>query len=244
MLDIDVKELLSYIDPSTLNYSEWCQVGMALEHEGYSWTIWDEWSRADSKRYHSGECEKKWQTFKGASSPVTGGTLIALAQENGWYPKHDNDEGYELEWDSVIGGKRDDYKIIDKSWLESQELSHTNMPPTTQIIKYLETLFDVSENVGYVVSTWEKDGKQLPNKGNYDRTAGELIEALSSCNGDIGAVFGDTNEKAGAWIRFNPLDGKGVKNDNVTEYTVFDIPQEDIQKRAYIPKMEVFSNGE
>ena len=35
---------------------------------------------------------------------------------------------------------------------------------------------------------------------------------------DIGAVFGDYNEEAGAWIRFNPLDGKGVKNDNVTEY--------------------------
>ena len=35
---------------------------------------------------------------------------------------------------------------------------------------------------------------------------------------DIGAVFGDYKEEAGAWIRFNPLDGKGVKNDNVTDY--------------------------
>ena len=35
---------------------------------------------------------------------------------------------------------------------------------------------------------------------------------------DIGAVFGDYNKDVGAWIRFNPLDGKGVKNDNVTDY--------------------------
>ena len=31
-------------------------------------------------------------------------------------------------------------------------------------------------------------------------------------------VFGDCNPEVGAWIRFNPLDGKGVKNENVTEY--------------------------
>ncbi|WP_408642876.1 hypothetical protein [Streptococcus pyogenes] len=35
---------------------------------------------------------------------------------------------------------------------------------------------------------------------------------------DIGAVLGDYKEEAGAWIRFNPLDGNGVKNDNVTDF--------------------------
>ena len=30
--------------------------------------------------------------------------------------------------------------------------------------------------------------------------------------------MGDYNPAAGAWIRFNPLDGYGIKNDNVTEY--------------------------
>ena len=34
----------------------------------------------------------------------------------------------------------------------------------------------------------------------------------------IGAVLGDYNPEAGAWIRFNPLDGNGCKNENVTEY--------------------------
>lgn len=56
------------------------------------------------------------------------------------------------------------------------------------------------------------------HKGCCDRTAGELIKRLGECNGDIGAVFGDYKEEAGAWIRFNPLDGKGVKNENVTDY--------------------------
>ena len=87
-----------------------------------------------------------------------------------------------------------------------------------EITKYLEILFDSTENVGYVTETWEKDGKHLPTSGAYDRTTGELIQALNRCNGEIANVFGDAKEEAGAWIRFKPLDGKGVKNDNVTDY--------------------------
>lgn len=55
-------------------------------------------------------------------------------------------------------------------------------------------------------------------KGCWDRTSGKLIQELNKCNGDICKVIGDYNDKAGAWIRFNPLDGKGVKNDNVSDY--------------------------
>ncbi|MDK9899819.1 hypothetical protein, partial [Klebsiella pneumoniae] len=70
------------------------------------------------------------------------------------------------------------------------------------------------------VQSWQdEDGKWKPgNKGSYDRTAGQLIEALTHCGDDIGSVLGDYNPEAGAWIRFNPMDGKGVKNDNVTEF--------------------------
>ncbi len=65
---------------------------------------------------------------------------------------------------------------------------------------------------------------------------GELIEALSKCNGDIGAVLGDYKEEAGAWIRFNPLDGKGCKNDNVTEckYALVESDSMDLEKQNAI----------
>ena len=51
-----------------------------------------------------------------------------------------------------------------------------------------------------------------------DKNLWQLIEQLNTCKGDIGAVLGDYNPEAGAWIRFNPLDGNGCKNENVTEY--------------------------
>ena len=212
---IGLDEIIEYIEPSALNYEEWCQVGMALKHEGYSCSVWESWSRRDAGRYHSGECEKKWLSFNGGShSPVTGGTIVALAKEHGWSPPRP--EGKEIGWDDVIG---DDKVIIDKNWVEGVDLSiPEEWDPVRQLITYLETLFESTENVGYVVETWEKDGKFLPTKGNYDRTAGQLIEQLAKCNGDIGSVIGDYNELAGAWIRFNPLDGAGVKDSNVTDY--------------------------
>lgn len=93
------------------------------------------------------------------------------------------------------------------------------------------------------MQSYEKDGKFIPaNKGYYDRTAGQLIESLSQCDGDIGSVLGDYNTQAGAWIRFNPLDGKGVKNENVTEYryALVESDNVDIEKQhAIICELEL-----
>lgn len=209
----DLIEILQFIDPAALSYQEWVNVGMALKAEGYGCDAWDSWSRNDS-RYHPGECAKKWAGFHGSSCPVTGGTIVQLAREQGWSPASG---GHEIGWSDEIGG--DDLTIVDKTWLEAREVQPPrSWNPAQELITYLETLFEASETVGYVTESWQKDDKYLPTKGDYSRTAGQLIEALSKCDGDIGAVLGDYKPEAGAWIRFNPLDGKGVKNENVTDY--------------------------
>ncbi len=213
---IDLLELLPYIPPAELDYQSWINVGMALKEAGYAVQDWEKWSSNDPVRYHPGECERKWESFRGAANPVTGGTIVQMAKERGWQPHGADGEGYELSWDSMIGtGER---KVVDASWLEGKEILEPSMDPVHQLIKYLETLFDPSENVGYVTESWEKDGKYMPSKGSWDRTAGELIQQLTKCNGDIGAVLGDYDPQVGAWIRFNPLDGKGCRNDNVSDY--------------------------
>ncbi|MBO5969512.1 MAG: AAA family ATPase [Clostridia bacterium] len=210
---IDYIELLKFIDPAALSYQEWVNVGMALHHEGVSVDVWEQWSASDVGRYHAGECYTKWNSFNGSASPVTGGTLVQLAKQGGWRPHEDR----ELEWDDII---QDDYVIVDQNWIEKRELkAPRKWDPVKQLITYLETLYDSDENVGYVTrSTKGDNGKYNPTKGCYDRTAGQLIEQLSKCDGDIGKVLGDYNPEVGAWIRFNPLDGKGVKNDNVADY--------------------------
>lgn len=239
MNDYNLTEILEYIDPSTCSYQEWINVGMALKHEGYTVSDWDMWSMKDVNRYHSGECAKKWATFQGSSAPVTAGTIIQMAKENGY---HYENVSAELDWDSEIGSK-DELVVVDRNWLERSEIHiPEKWNPAEQIITYLETLFEPDENVGYVTESWEHDGKFLPSKGCYDRTAGQLIKELYQCKGDIGSVLGDYNSEVGAWIRFNPLDGKGVKNENVTEfrYALVESDTMDISaQKAIITELEL-----
>lgn len=240
-MDRELLELLDYIDPSMLDYQEWVNVGMALKHEGYSYLDWDKWSSRDSGRYHPGECEKKWNTFNESSlSIVTAGTIVKMAKDNGWMPYIPKDD-YELDWNDTIN---DEQVIIDKDWIEGKEIKEPiNWNPVRELTTYLEILFNSDENVGYVTRSWKNDeNKYVPTKGCWDRTAGQLIEQLSKCKSDIGSVLGDYNEKVGAWIRFNPLDGKDTKDKNITDYryALIESDKIDIEKQnAIIRELEL-----
>ena len=238
----DLLEILDSIHPGELDYQEWCSVGMALKHEGYTASDWDRWSQRDSARYHSGECFKKWDGFHGSPSPVTAGTIVQMAMERGWMPERD--PGHAFGWNDEISREG---VVLESSWVEGEEVMEPeHWDPTHEIVRYLETLFEAGENVGYVTQSWEKTDEKgtrwLPSRGSWDRTAGQLIEALNKCDGDIGAVFGDYNPDAGAWIRFNPMDGKGCKNENVTDFRYALVESDDMElekQNALIRELEL-----
>lgn len=237
MKQYNLLELLDYINPSELSYQEWTNVGMALKHEGYEASDWDSWSAQDSERYKRGECFTKWNSFnETAGDIVTGGTIFDYAKRGGFVPKKkiDPNEGV-LGWEDEIGN------IIDKDSIDSIELhepSDSNWNPANELIRYLTTLFDTDEYVGFVVSSIENEkGKFIPgNRGNFRMTAGQIVEGLHSCNGDIGAVIGDYNQAAGAWIRFNPLNGEGVRNTDIAsfKYALVESDSLDIGKQLSI----------
>lgn len=214
---LDLLEVINSIDPASLDYSEWVQIGMALKYEGYTASDWDDWSK-DDPRHKAGECFTKWASFgdTNSSSPVTGGTIVEIAKRFNNFRSSFEDTDIGLDWDSTIS---EEYKIVETEWVESEELQEPNeWNPVGEITEYLQTIFEPTDYVGYVTETYDYDGVLKPSKGSYSRTAGQLIEELNGCNGDIGSVLGDYHPEAGAWIRFNPVDGKGVKNDNVTDY--------------------------
>ena len=221
----DIRVLLDYINPSICSYQEWTDIGMALKHEGYPVTVWDEWSQRDSGRYHRGECEKKWNSFNGSASPVTGGTIYHMAVAGGYRPE----TGYELDWDSTIDS---DGIVVDAAWVENRDVqAPPEWHPGEQLILYLETLFEAGENVGFVTRSWKNEkGKYIPkDKGSYNKTAGQLIEELTKAGDDIGSVVGDYDKDGGAWIRFNPLDGNGVRNENVTDFRYALVESDDME---------------
>lgn len=217
--ETNLEELLNYIDPVSLDYTGWLNVGMALKHEGYSVDVWDSWSARDSRRYKpkgKGSCADKWDSFREDTADiVTGGTIYQMAVNGGYRP----DEGHELGWDDEIENPG---VVIAPGWIEGREFSEPkNWHPGREAARYIETLFEPGETIGYVMnSRYDMDrDKYVPNgKGVFTNTAGKKLEDLAKYGDDLDSAMGNYNPKGGAWIRFNPLDGKGVQNKNVAEF--------------------------
>ena len=147
-----------------------------------------------------------------------------------------------LEWDDEIGGgSGDKLKVIDFNWLEDAEVDEApgdDWDQPAELIKYLSTLFQSDEHVAYTTDAWLKEDKWLPKAGSWDRTAGQLIQELQNCKGDIGSVMGDGKPGVGGWIRFNPFDGKGCKDANVTDfrYALVECDKQEIERQMAILK--------
>ena len=97
-MDNSILSALKALDVSTMTRAEWIAVGMALKEEGFPCSIWEDWSRND-RRYHPGECERKWAGFHGSGTPVKGGTIVQMAKERGWTPYGENGC---MAWDDTI----------------------------------------------------------------------------------------------------------------------------------------------
>ena len=238
----NILEALDHIPVSSCNYTEWIEVGMALKHEGYDCSVWDNWSKNDD-RYHD-ECYRKWESFNGSSKPITGASIIKLAKEKGGYAttKKINNTRV-LAWDDYVEDSED------------PSIDYSKLKPTEQLKIFLKTLFKSSEYVGYVSNDvyFNKDHDRYePTKGVYYRTVDDLLTSLDRYPDDLGATIGDWKKEAGAWIRINPLDGKGASKKNVTRYSYCliesdDLPikeQEETFKRLNLPiATMVYSGG-
>lgn len=237
----DLAECLDAIDPASCSYEEWAHVGMALHAEGYPASVWDDWSRRDPARYRAGECESKWKTFGRSPAEVAGGTIVMMARDAGWRPRGGGDDpGHALGWDD--GSAACD---PDPAWIEPAEVPEPEgeWHGWRELVRYLEALFEPGEIVGYVTDAWEKDGRWVPkSRGSYTQTAGELVERLAKYGDDLASSLGRPNPEAGAWVRFNPLDGEGVRNDNVTEfrYALVESDELDVERqRGIIEEMRL-----
>lgn len=255
---IDLRELLEYIDPSQCSYDEWLNVGLALHQEGYPMFVWEEWSADDGERFHDGECAAKWESFgRYTGKLVTGATITQMAKENGWTSKHKFENNEALRFDSmVLATTPEQYQVVDKNWIEESDVHIPKSYPLEQrkqdIVTYLTTLFEPEEYVGYVVNTFAlPDGKQSPTMGNYSRTVQQILDGINGTT-QLENVFGTFNKEMGAWIRFNPIDGKGVKNDNVTAFRYMLLESDNMslgKQKAILEQLElpiaamVFSGG-
>lgn len=82
----ELREIITNIPP-TSDYEEFIQIGMAIHEvthgDSDGFEIWDEWC-SKSDKYNPNQMVQKWHSFGKGSNTVGLGTLIMIAQENGY----------------------------------------------------------------------------------------------------------------------------------------------------------------
>ena len=198
------------------DYGIWTQVGMALKYEGYPFDTWNDWSQRSSKYGGSEKTRKKWDSFKCSGADIVkAGTIIEYAKQFGFDPRQQDDGVFG--WDDVLDEAPDrDYKLFDPKFVGEE---HLPPPPTNDVLwkdlpRYLNLLFQPDDHVGYCDKPVQKDGRWIPTNGIKSRTQAELMSKLKKglLNASIDPPQG------GAFIRFNPLDGLGESDANVTDF--------------------------
>jgi RecA-family ATPase len=134
-----------------------------------------------------------------------------IAREWGYMPDAGNDyDVHNLLLDEII---------VDPTFVSAEAVPPVprGYNPAGEMLEYFKTLFRPEDYVGYCVQSFQdkKDGKWKPAKTIYRRTAGDIIAKLES--GSIEQAVG-TSGAGGAWVRFNPLNGKGETDDSVTRF--------------------------
>ena len=79
-ISLNAPDMLAVIPAD--DYGIWVDVGMALKAAGADISLWDEWSKTSAKYPGYKVIVQKWNSFKGSGKGP--GTLVHLAQENGW----------------------------------------------------------------------------------------------------------------------------------------------------------------
>ena len=106
----------------------------------------------------------------------------------------------------VQGGPSAPGRIVDPTWVESAELAEPGEEwrGSDDLIAYLEALFDPGEVVGYVVESWDNEGRRVPSgKGPHTETAGEIIERVRKYDDDLASCRRIAREtwRPAAWRR-------------------------------------------
>lgn len=220
-MENDIQQILNSLSQARVDdFKTWLEVGMALHASGEPCSTWENWSRRSSK-FKDGECAKRWATFGNYSgSPVTIASVAKMAIEDGYKPS------VGFGFDDPIG-RFENPKTSQKA-------------QNIELKEYLTALFKSGDIVNFVVDSFEKDGKMLPCGKGVNKPFDELISACNR-NTDISYVLGDWNEPAGAWVRFNPMNGNGCKNSDVAEYRHCLIESDSLSKEEQLRKIREFN---
>lgn len=220
-LDVAREALRAISNARADDYQMWLHVGMAAKASGLSFADWSAWSQHSPKFDHK-DAVKKWDSFKGTG--FTLGTLVHMATEDGTRIDTRTDtprlpKGETIGWDTPIGPKP---KVIlsveetatplptDLTHLDADEMMWTYLDALYRPADLVSTVTECTP--GRTTDKWNPVGH-----GNPAMPADEMIAKLKKTE-KVSSVLPKLNAKAGAWCRINPVDGNGIKDENITDY--------------------------
>lgn len=188
------KSALSMLYASDYGYEEWMHIGIAFKAAGGELADWLNWCAADAANYDERVARQLFDNVD-ADGMITANSLWKRAWDAGW----DWHEQYTRPTNIRTVPKR--VEISDGAQMA---------------IAQLEAMFEPGEYVNIVTkATKNGKGKWTPSGygRNFERDA--LIADIKARGLD--AALGGTNPNAGVWLRVNPMDGKGVADENVAK---------------------------
>jgi RecA-family ATPase len=236
---------LDALSPSrAVPHETWVQVGMALHEAGCAVEDWARWF-PDGNRAHDRVCRQKWASFgRTGGARYTVGSFVQWARQDSpsfRFPA-DTPPGLPetIGWDTPIPPMGDDLRapprpacaVHEPDLSEPPDIDLDQLPPETipepaadwptgDVCRYLATLYRPGEIVAYVLDAiFDRERQKWTpgSRGVYGRTAKEIAAAVRKHAGDVAKALGAWRPEAGAWCRLNPMDGKGVRNENVVEF--------------------------
>lgn len=232
-MDAELRAALDAIDPATLEYDEWLNVMGALKDAGADYADADEWNQRDVARYDERANKKHWDSLHDPATPdVARKTIFRLANGTGWRWHGQSTAAPPMTRKQT---QAPIYPLIDLTRdVELPPLQE--LTPAEQLQYQLAAMFYEGETVNTCTSgaTWnEKRQKWEPVGWGDFHDVGHFWQ-----EGATDEALGTVNPAAGAWVRINPMDGKGGSDTNVTAYRHVLVEFDDMPKvqqlQAYV----------
>lgn len=220
----NLKKALTVWDPD--EYDTWVSVGMAIKASGFSYDVWDEWSRTSSKYYDEGNdglMQRKWDGFSDSegNGNVTIRTIFWKARNEGMTFSPDGTNEEPTPWERQIipcdayiaSCYKDGTEPIPDTGTDVRtypsEYPFLHLQPWVQTLVFLRTLFDDSDVIEIVSkNSYLEGGKWKPRQGRLKDAVhvAAVTETLTTeCfKPDVlQRALGALNPKAGVWVSVN-----------------------------------------
>jgi putative DNA primase/helicase len=206
---------------ATNDYDIWITVGQSLHAlDEAMLDEWDEWSK-QSDKYREGECLKRWRSFnKGGGRSM--GSLIHMAQQNGWQPSK-NHLAMSVDDDLLEQGSKQLEQFTEEFEMPITELERntvTKKPTKQRSTTKRSDREDSDHNDGKTGRSKENDSSDIITgvllqgyKGNllYSRLHNQFF------------IYGDKHP--GLWSSLGELDMKGRIRKELEEIKISFLPK-------------------